>query len=262
MIVAGSLWAHQSWGRYWAWDPIETSALAHWIALRRDPALPHPARLERPAHGLVDVRGPRHDGVTLYVVVLVTPTIHNFYMVGEALRRACGTAGGARALAGRLRGPAPALGAREQRRARLQRGRRRGVPDERRLALGAVAGARRSAACSSLIDLKRAAALALERGRVARDARRREPARTACSRSARASAGAIRTAPRARDARRAGLRGRHVDGVGAGSRGRGWKVQKGRTRESEYLEPKGFRPGPLEGPRAALSTPAQAGGAE
>ena len=32
MIIAGSLWAHQSWGRYWGWDPIETSALATWLA--------------------------------------------------------------------------------------------------------------------------------------------------------------------------------------------------------------------------------------
>jgi ABC-type transport system involved in cytochrome c biogenesis permease subunit len=83
MIVAGSLWAHQSWGRYWAWDPIETSALSTWIGYG---VILH----FRILHGW----GGRRMAfltfvafammvVTLYVVVLVTPTIHNFYMVGR-----------------------------------------------------------------------------------------------------------------------------------------------------------------------------------
>lgn len=31
-IVAGAIWANQSWGRYWGWDPIETWALVTWLA--------------------------------------------------------------------------------------------------------------------------------------------------------------------------------------------------------------------------------------
>ena len=30
-IVAGAIWAHQSWGRYWGWDPIETWSLVTWL---------------------------------------------------------------------------------------------------------------------------------------------------------------------------------------------------------------------------------------
>lgn len=83
MIVAGSLWAHQSWGRYWAWDPIETSALATWIAygvilhfrILHGWGGRRMAWLTFVAFGLMLV--------TLYVVVLVVPTIHNFYMVGR-----------------------------------------------------------------------------------------------------------------------------------------------------------------------------------
>lgn len=30
-IAAGSIWAHQSWGRYWGWDPIETWSLVAWL---------------------------------------------------------------------------------------------------------------------------------------------------------------------------------------------------------------------------------------
>ena len=31
MIVAGAIWANESWGRYWNWDPIETWSLISWI---------------------------------------------------------------------------------------------------------------------------------------------------------------------------------------------------------------------------------------
>ncbi len=30
-IAAGSIWAQESWGRYWAWDPIETWSLITWL---------------------------------------------------------------------------------------------------------------------------------------------------------------------------------------------------------------------------------------
>lgn len=82
MIVAGSLWAHQSWGRYWGWDPIETSALVTWIG-----------------YGIIlhfrvlhHWSGKRMAWLTLialilaiettYVVALFVPTIHNRYLVG------------------------------------------------------------------------------------------------------------------------------------------------------------------------------------
>lgn len=31
-MLAGSIWANQSWGRFWAWDPTETWSLITWIA--------------------------------------------------------------------------------------------------------------------------------------------------------------------------------------------------------------------------------------
>lgn len=33
MLVSGSVWANQAWGRYWTWDPIETWSLIVWLAL-------------------------------------------------------------------------------------------------------------------------------------------------------------------------------------------------------------------------------------
>ena len=31
MIVTGAIWANESWGRYWSWDPIETWSLIVWL---------------------------------------------------------------------------------------------------------------------------------------------------------------------------------------------------------------------------------------
>ncbi len=83
MIVAGSLWAHQSWGRYWGWDPIETTALATWLALG---VILH----FRVLHGWSGVRMAALTLVgfglavfTMYVVVMIVPTIHDSFMVGR-----------------------------------------------------------------------------------------------------------------------------------------------------------------------------------
>ncbi|MDO9107964.1 MAG: c-type cytochrome biogenesis protein CcsB [Coriobacteriia bacterium] len=31
MVVAGAIWANEAWGRYWAWDPVETWSLVTWL---------------------------------------------------------------------------------------------------------------------------------------------------------------------------------------------------------------------------------------
>lgn len=33
MLIAGAVWAHDAWGRYWAWDPLETWAFLTWLGL-------------------------------------------------------------------------------------------------------------------------------------------------------------------------------------------------------------------------------------
>ena len=82
MIIAGSLWAHQSWGRYWGWDPIETSALATWLAFA---VILHFRVLHRWSGrrmAWLNLVAFAFAVFTLYVVVMILPTIHNFYMVG------------------------------------------------------------------------------------------------------------------------------------------------------------------------------------
>ncbi len=83
MIVAGSLWAHQSWGRYWAWDPIETSALVTWVVMGiilHFRTLHHWSGTRMAYLTLV---GLVFAILTLFVVTLVMPTVHNSYMVGK-----------------------------------------------------------------------------------------------------------------------------------------------------------------------------------
>jgi ABC-type transport system involved in cytochrome c biogenesis permease subunit len=83
MIAAGALWANQSWGRYWGWDPIETSALVTWIGFG---AILH----LRVLHGWSGRRmafltfvALGLAMVTLFVVAMVVPTIHDSYLVGR-----------------------------------------------------------------------------------------------------------------------------------------------------------------------------------
>lgn len=33
MLVSGAIWAQDAWGRYWAWDPLETWSFVTWLAL-------------------------------------------------------------------------------------------------------------------------------------------------------------------------------------------------------------------------------------
>ena len=33
MLIAGAIWAQDAWGRYWAWDPLETWAFMTWLSL-------------------------------------------------------------------------------------------------------------------------------------------------------------------------------------------------------------------------------------
>jgi len=33
MLIAGAVWAQDAWGRYWAWDPLETWAFSTWLVM-------------------------------------------------------------------------------------------------------------------------------------------------------------------------------------------------------------------------------------
>lgn len=33
MLITGAIWAQDAWGRYWGWDPLETSSFVTWVML-------------------------------------------------------------------------------------------------------------------------------------------------------------------------------------------------------------------------------------
>jgi ABC-type transport system involved in cytochrome c biogenesis permease subunit len=83
MIAAGSLWAHQSWGRYWGWDPIETSALVTWIAFGTILHFRVLHRWSGRRMAWLTFVALAFAVITLFVVAILVPTIHNSYMVGS-----------------------------------------------------------------------------------------------------------------------------------------------------------------------------------
>ncbi len=80
MIVAGSLWANQSWGRFWAWDPIETSSLVTWIVFGIILHFRVLHRWDGRRMAWLSLCALASALVTVYVVTLAVPTIHNSYM--------------------------------------------------------------------------------------------------------------------------------------------------------------------------------------
>jgi ABC-type transport system involved in cytochrome c biogenesis permease subunit len=83
MIAAGALWANQSWGRYWGWDPIETTSLVTWVAYGVILHFRVLHRWEGPRMARLTLVALVLAIVTLYVVAVMVPTIHNSYMVGH-----------------------------------------------------------------------------------------------------------------------------------------------------------------------------------
>ncbi len=83
MIAAGALWANQSWGRYWGWDPIETTSLVTWIAFGVILHFRVLHRWEGRRMAWLTLLALAMALVTLYVVAVMVPTIHNSYMVGH-----------------------------------------------------------------------------------------------------------------------------------------------------------------------------------
>ena len=73
-VIAGAMWAEQSWGRFWGWDPKETGSFLTWIAYA---AYLH-ARATRGARG----RGAGWIGLWAFAVLMFTYYGVNLVIVG------------------------------------------------------------------------------------------------------------------------------------------------------------------------------------
>jgi len=59
MLIAGAVWAQDAWGRYWAWDALETSSFLNWLLLGAS------------LHARVSYKVPMRVGAVLIIVVFV-----------------------------------------------------------------------------------------------------------------------------------------------------------------------------------------------
>jgi cytochrome c-type biogenesis protein CcsB len=73
-VIAGAIWAEQSWGRYWGWDPKETGAFLTWIAYA---GYLH-ARATRGLRG----RGAAGIGVLAFLILMFTYYAVNLWITG------------------------------------------------------------------------------------------------------------------------------------------------------------------------------------
>lgn len=80
-VIAGSIWANKSWGRYWAWDPIETWSVITWLCFALYLHL-------RRFHGLKGKKGAYFligcfavVLLTLFLIPVITKTVHTEYLL-------------------------------------------------------------------------------------------------------------------------------------------------------------------------------------
>ena len=73
-VIAGAVWAEQSWGRYWGWDPKETGAFLTWVAYA---GYLH-ARATRGLRG----RGAAGIGVLAFLILMFTYYAVNLWIAG------------------------------------------------------------------------------------------------------------------------------------------------------------------------------------
>ena len=72
--IAGAMWAEQSWGRFWGWDPKETGAFLTWIA--------YAGYLHGRATRGVRGRSAAWIGVGAFVTLMATYLVANYVIVG------------------------------------------------------------------------------------------------------------------------------------------------------------------------------------
>ena len=78
-IAGGAIWANQSWGRYWGWDPIETWSLIAWLTYGTFLHARLFFRLRPVPTAWASVAAFSIFIVTLLVLPLLLPSIHAAY---------------------------------------------------------------------------------------------------------------------------------------------------------------------------------------
>ena len=78
-IVMGAIWANQSWGRYWGWDPIETWSLVTWLCYGTLLHLRLFYRLGPKATAWITVACFALSILTVFIFPFLIPSMHSAY---------------------------------------------------------------------------------------------------------------------------------------------------------------------------------------
>jgi len=78
-IVMGAIWANQSWGRYWGWDPIETWSLVTWLCYGTLLHLRLFYRLNPKATAWLTVACFGLSILTVFILPFLIPSMHAAY---------------------------------------------------------------------------------------------------------------------------------------------------------------------------------------
>lgn len=81
MVASGALWADESWGRYWGWDPIETWSLITWLLFGIYLHLRKFFKWQGEKAAWLMVVCVIFSIVTLFVIPFVMTTIHSEYLL-------------------------------------------------------------------------------------------------------------------------------------------------------------------------------------
>jgi cytochrome c-type biogenesis protein CcsB len=81
MVGTGALWAEQSWGRYWGWDPIETWSLITWLLFGMNLHLRKFFKWHGEKAAWLIVVCVVFSIVTLFVIPFLMTTVHGQYFL-------------------------------------------------------------------------------------------------------------------------------------------------------------------------------------
>ncbi len=81
MIISGSIWGNQLWGRYWGWDPLETWSLVLWLVYGLFLHLRITYKFKGVKSSYYILFAFIFTAGSFFVLPYVLDTIHNAYMV-------------------------------------------------------------------------------------------------------------------------------------------------------------------------------------
>lgn len=83
MIISGSIWANQLWGKYWGWDPVEVWSLITWIVFGIYLHLRITYRFKGLPAAVYCIASFLVSAVSFFVMPYVLNTVHNSFMFAK-----------------------------------------------------------------------------------------------------------------------------------------------------------------------------------